>query len=126
MKTDFLLLGLVILTGCATIVKGTSQTIAISTPPVAGANCKINNGDGLWYVITPGTVTVPKSNDALMMQCVKPDYAESNGAINAKVEPWVLGNILIGGIIGLVVDIATGALHTYPNDYALPMYADRR
>ena len=36
-------------------------------------------------------------------------------------EPWSLGNLLIGGLIGLGIDWGTGAIHKYPDAVQVPM-----
>ena len=33
-----------------------------------------------------------------------------------------MGNILLGGVIGLGVDAATGAINEYPHAFQIPMY----
>ena len=48
--------------GCSTIVTGTGQQIAISTPDVSDATCRVVGGDGVDATIdTPASVHVPKS-----------------------------------------------------------------
>ena len=39
----------------------------------------------------------------------KPGYKPATVPINSTVNPWVIGNVVFGGPIGLVVDNATGA-----------------
>src|SRR3978361_19553 len=48
----------VALSGCATLVKGTTQSISVATPPVTGATCTLTSSEGTWYITTPGSVTV--------------------------------------------------------------------
>jgi hypothetical protein len=43
----------VLLVGCATITKGTTQMVAIDTPGVPGASCTISTSSGLQIVNTP-------------------------------------------------------------------------
>jgi hypothetical protein len=109
------------LSGCATIVKGTSQTIVISTPPVTGANCVLSSREGNWTVTSPGPVTVEKSKEDVVIRCTKPGYQDAAGSIPSDFQGWTLGNILLGGVIGLGVDAASGALNEYPNSFAIPM-----
>ncbi len=55
-------LALLLLPSCATIVKGTTQTIAINSPGAAGARCQLRSGAiGTVDVVTPATVTLEKS-----------------------------------------------------------------
>jgi hypothetical protein len=103
--------------GCATVVKGTTQEIVVDTNPT-GASCTVARGNAQIAVLsaTPGTVQVSRSKDSLTVACMKaPEYPTPTTQI---VEPAfngvTLGNVLIGGLIGVVVDASTGANHTYP------------
>ena len=111
----------VLLSGCATIVKGQSQTIAITSPPVSGANCVLMSGQGNWTVVTPGTVTVQRSKEDVIVRCTKDGYQEATSVIPSNFEGWTVGNLLLGGVIGLGVDAATGAINEYPNAFQVPM-----
>ncbi len=52
----------VLLTGCATITKGTTQNIAINTPGAPGSNCTLTSAAvGSKTVVTPATLIVDKS-----------------------------------------------------------------
>ena len=110
------------LSGCASIIKGQSQTIAITTPPTTGANCVLKSAQGNWTVTTPGSVTVQRSKENVEIRCNKQGWQEGYSTIPSTFEGWTVGNVLIGGIIGLGVDAATGAINTYPNAYQVPMY----
>jgi uncharacterized protein YceK len=47
-----------LLSGCASIMEGSHQSIAIETPPTTGAICNLSSKEGSWPVTSPGTVTV--------------------------------------------------------------------
>ena len=105
-----LLFGVLLLlsTGCATIISGTTQDIAFSSVP-PGANVKLENGA---QTVTPGTLTL-KRKDTHTAIFTKENFPERQ----TEVKPdrtgnwWVLGNILFGGFIGIIVDVASGAQH---------------
>lgn len=121
MKVYLVLAAAVALSGCASIVEGTSQSIAISTPPTAGAQCTLSSSQGSWLVVSPGNVTVPKSKSDIQVRCVKPGWQPAAGTIPSGFEGMTAGNILVGGVIGLGVDAATGAIHEYPHAFQVPM-----
>lgn len=110
------------LSGCASVVQGQSQTIAITTPPTTGADCVLKNRLGSWTVTSPGTVKVQRSKENVEIRCNKAGYQEAYSIIPSEFEGWTVGNVLIGGIIGLGVDAATGAINQYPNAFQVPMY----
>jgi len=109
------------LSGCASIVNGTTQAIAISTPPVNGAQCDLSSSQGQWTVVTPGVATVARSKSDINIQCHKPGYQTAVGVIPSSFETWTAGNLVFGGVVGLGVDAATGAINEYPSSYQLPM-----
>ncbi len=45
------------------------------------------------------------------------------GVIAANLNPWFIGNLLIGGFIGMIIDLASGAAGTYPASVAVAMPA---
>jgi len=109
------------LSGCASIVNGTTQSVAISTPPVTGARCDLSSSEGTWTVITPGVATVARSKSDIAVRCHKDGYQPAVGVISSSFEAWTAGNLVFGGVVGLGVDAATGAINEYPNSYQLPM-----
>jgi len=120
----FVLLALSLgLPGCASIIKGTSQSIAITSPPADGAECTLTSGQGSWSLITPGVVTVERSKEDIQARCVKPGYDDGVAMIPSNFEGWTVGNLVFGGIVGVGVDAATGALNQYPKSFQIPMRA---
>lgn len=109
------------MSGCASIVNGTTQTLAISTPPVSGAQCELSSTQGKWTVITPGVATVARSKSDITIECHKAGYQTAVGVIPSSFEAWTAGNLVLGGVVGLGVDAATGAINEYPDNYQLPL-----
>lgn len=112
----------VAVSGCATIVKGSSQDIAITTPPVTGASCSLSSSQGNWMVTTPGVVHVERSKADVQIRCTKSGYVDGFASIPSNFEGWTVGNLLLGGVVGLGVDAATGAINDYPHAFQVPMY----
>ena len=107
--------------GCASVIKGSSQSIAISTPPTTGASCTLGSAQGNWMVISPGVASVEKSKEDIQVRCVKPGWQDAAATIPSNFEGWTVGNLLLGGIIGLGVDAATGAINEYPHTFQIAM-----
>lgn len=104
------------LTGCATITTGSGQAITVNTDP-EGADCTLTrNGVVLARVNpTPGAIHVEKSSTDLAVQCVREGYLDAGGNIGSEFQPATFGNIILGGIVGVVVDAASGAMTKYPS-----------
>jgi hypothetical protein len=113
-----------LLVGCATITKGTTQVVAIDTPGVPGAMCTITTQAGPQGVQTPGTVSLKKGSDPLPIACVKACYVNGQSIIPSNAESMAAGNVIFGGVIGLGVDAASGALNKYPDMVTVAMTPD--
>jgi uncharacterized protein YceK len=109
-------LGIALLSGCATVTQGTSQPLTINTDPT-GASCTIKKDDQTLGVVnpTPGTVQVEKGWGALTVACQKEDHVDEEARHDSEVQGWTFGNIIIGGVIGFVIDAASGAMRKYPS-----------
>ena len=108
-----LLAAAMVLGSCATITKGTDQVISLDTPGHPGAQCTlISDAIGTRQAVTPATLNLPKGGDNIAITCMKGCY-RGTGIISSEVETMTAGNVLAGGIIGLGVDAASGAMHKY-------------
>jgi hypothetical protein len=112
------ILGISSLTGCASIVSGTSQVVSVETlhssGNVAGATCKLENDKGVYYVTTPGTVTVHRAYGDMNVKCEKPGFDAGLASVKSSTKAMMAGNIVFGGFIGAGVDAASGAAYDYP------------
>lgn len=124
----FFILSIFVLSGCATIVKGTTQNIAFSTNP-EGATCTISRIDDTGDIMvlykdieTPTTLENLQKDDAdLMIVCNKPGYKETVIHTSSSFQSMTFGNIIVGGIIGLGVDAVSGAINEYPTEILIPL-----
>jgi uncharacterized protein YceK len=110
-----------LLSGCASIVSGTNQSVTVDTPGCAGASCKLTNDKGNWAVTTPGSVVVHRAYGALTVDCAKEGFPNGTTTVNSSTKGMAFGNILFGGLIGAGVDAGTGAAYDYPNSITVPM-----
>ena len=108
--------------GCASIVTGQDQTVSVSSPLCPGAQCKLVNDAGVFYIpSTPGTVTVNREYGDLIVTCSRPGHADFSTSVSSTTKSMAFGNIIAGGIIGAAVDIGTGAAYEYPSEVVIPM-----
>jgi phosphoketolase len=123
----FMVVGLsaLVLSACATIVKGTTQAVALNTPGVPGAQCTLSSpAIGTKIVVTPAQLTLDKAADNIQVICKKECYQDGVGIIPSHTEAMAAGNIIAGGIIGLGVDAASGAMNKYNADNQIAMVPD--
>ena len=108
--------------GCATITKGTTQSIAVNTPGVSNAQCTLTSAKiGTKVVSTPATIVLDKGSDNVSVMCKKECYQDATGIIASNTEAMAAGNVIAGGIIGLGVDAASGAMNRYSEDNQIAM-----
>ena len=99
--------------GCASIMSGTEQEIAMHTTP-EGAECVLSReGKELRRVVTPETVKVNKLKHDIFVKCNLEGFHESKAHVNSGIQGSVFGNIILSGGIGWAVDSARGADNRY-------------
>src|SRR5262245_20693108 len=92
-------------TGCASVINGTSQEVAFrSVPP--GATVKVSGQTGT----TPATLSLSRDRDH-MATLTKEGHPERQVNIRQKLSGAFYGNIALGGIIGMSVDMGNGAAY---------------
>lgn len=90
--------------GCATVIKGSHQTVPMASDP-PGADVLV---DGTLVGQTPLKVEMKRKNDHLVT-IQKTGYKPASIAVVKDVGGAVWGNIIAGGLIGWGVDASTGA-----------------
>lgn len=101
---------LVGLAGCGTIIHGNDQQIGITSTP-SGAEVLY---DGAVRGITPCQVSISRRPLKTVLVLQKDGYENEEVTIKAEVSLWaLLGNIVIGGIPGYIIDAATGSFGAY-------------
>lgn len=101
--------------GCATVTTGGFQTISITTVP-EGADCRFSRGGAVFARVnpTPGSILVGKESSGISVVCTKNGYEDMAGTTASEFQPMTFGNIILGGLIGVVVDASSGAMMKYP------------
>jgi uncharacterized protein YceK len=111
------------LTGCASIVNGTHQSVSVHNGQIEGATCSLSNNKGQWFINrTPGSVVINRSFDDLQISCKKRGYQIGNQRIASHTKALAFGNAIFGGVIGAGVDIADGAAYDYPTSIYIPLH----
>jgi hypothetical protein len=117
-----------VLPGCATITAGEMQTVSVTTQTQDGKNleradCVLKNERGEWKASTPAQIAVRRSADDLMVSCRKD--GEPDGMLRAisRASGNMVGNIIIGGGIGALIDHSKGTGYNYPDDLPVKMGA---
>lgn len=110
-STVSLLLSAFLLSGCATIVNGSRQSVGINSTP-GGAEIFV---DDVSVGKTPALISV-KRNDSKVVKLTYEGYQPYEVKLTRNVSGWIAGNILLGGLVGLVVDAVTGSMYKLSPD----------
>jgi len=117
------------LSGCASITGSSTQNISVQTRTPDGkelkeVQCDLINKRGTYFVTTPGTIVISRSNDDLHVTCRKDSFENGKASVVSDTKGSMFGNILLGGGIGAIVDHNTGSAYEYPNFLQVVMGSD--
>lgn len=113
--------------GCATVTRGTTEQITINSEP-AGAEAKSSIGHAC--TATPCTWEVNRKSE-FVVSFSKPGYEDTQVPVSTRIAgagaAGFAGNVLIGGLIGMGVDAATGStLEHYPSPVMASLVPTRK
>jgi hypothetical protein len=115
------LCGALMLSGCATITRGTTNNVQFLSEP---AGAEVSTTVGL-SCVTPCTLAVPRK-DAFSATFRLDGHETQQVFVNTVVEgggaAGVVGNVIFGGIVGVAVDVSSGAANDHkPNPVSVIM-----
>lgn len=94
--------------GCATFIRGSTQSLTVDSLP-AGATVSLSNGE---RCTTPCVLKLKRKHPVAVELC-KPGYRTAQTLVRSELGSAgavrMAGNALIGGLIGVGVDAASGA-----------------
>ena len=97
--------------GCASVTRGTTENISISSTP-AGATADITGLDIPTACVTPCVVQAKRNADitvTVSKEGYEPQTIPLTKEIPGAGAAGFAGNVLLGGLVGMGVDAATGA-----------------
>lgn len=117
------------ISGCASIMSGTTQKVAIDSDP-KGAKITIGEEktqDGKkiminsYYAgITPLTVAISRKD--AMIELSKEGYKTQEVELQRGYNAWVWGDVLLTSLLSTSIDTSTGAWHEYkPGQYMITL-----
>ncbi|MCU7613480.1 PEGA domain-containing protein [Chryseobacterium sp. GMJ5] len=107
-------------TSCATIFTGTKDSISFNSQP---EGAKVMH-KGIEKCTTPCTADIQRSLSKQMITFEKEGYKSEEVKLVKNFNAVSLLNILLGGVIGIGIDAATGSLTKYsPKSYTVELEA---
>ena len=90
--------------GCGTIIHGKYQTVPVSSNPI-GAQVRSSSGQ---TCISPCELTLLRDHEYVMVASLE-GYEPQQQNLSKDTSGWFWANIILGGIIGGVIDKASGS-----------------
>ena len=117
------------ISGCGTVVDGTTQRMAVATSP-PGAECGFYKRGVLIARVpaTPGSANVDRDRQELLLLCVKPGSLPQTAFLRSEAKSEFLvnaGNFLLGAGPGWAIDSETNARLRYDQPGELTLMADQ-
>jgi len=101
----------ILLIGCATIVSGRTQRVSVSTFP-SDAKVIVNGAEQQ----SPCVIMLDRAFPSYQIIIQKEGYKTYTYNLTRGINGWLFGNILLGGIIGVVIDCATSSAYAFSPD----------
>jgi len=122
MKFIILALAISSLAGCATITRGTSDDVVIDVEP---KNATVTTSLGLTCEAQPCTIKASRKK-GFTVTAKAEGYEDASVEVTTGVSKGgtagLAGNVLVGGLVGLGIDAATGASKSHsPNPVVIRM-----
>ncbi len=103
-------LGALLLSGCATVTRGTTDVLVIETEP-PGAEATLSNG---LRCRTPCALTL-RRNETVVVDIVREGYEPVRATVKPRIAgagaAGMAGNVILGGLIGAAIDAGSGAMY---------------
>ena len=116
-------LGVLLLAGCSSIVNDSHVPITLSFSDNSAGECSLKNKRENYKTIIPATISVRRSDDALVFDCKTVDGRLASGSIPSEFGGMMAGNIILGGGIGALVDAESDKHRNYPSSFVIPVVA---
>jgi len=128
-RLSFLISLIFLLSACASVTGTPNQSVSVQARASTGkevkeAACDLINKRGTWFITTPGTVQIHRSNDDLQVTCRKDGFDNGRASVVSDTKGSMFGNIILGGGIGAVVDHNNGSAYEYPSFIQVIMGTD--
>ena len=107
---SFAVLAVLMASGCATVIRGSEDTLNVQSSP-SDADVRLSNG---MTGKTPATFKLPRKHSVVVTvskECYKPAEVTVVPLTAGEGVAGMGGNVLIGGIIGIAVDASSGAMY---------------
>ena len=107
----------VLMTGCASVLNQDKQAVvvrAVCNGASVPAHCVAENSRGRWAFNAPKQIVVTRDLFSLRVTCQSAYVEKHTVSVRPNVQVAMAGNVLLGGLVGGAVDVATARGLQYP------------
>lgn len=111
--------GLLLLSGCASVLHSDIQQVQVTLlckERAVPAACVAQNAKGVWRFQAPAAVEVNKDLTPLNIACSSLYFPEITASVPSQLNLSMAGNLLVGGLVGVGVDVYRGTGFAYNHD----------
>ena len=111
--------GVLLLSGCASVLHSDVQQVQVTAmckERVVQAACVAQNAKGVWHFQAPGAIEVRKDLTPLQIACKSLFFPEITATVHSRLNLSMAGNLLVGGLVGVGVDVYRGSGFAYNPD----------
>ncbi len=108
--------GLLLLSGCASVLHSDVQQVHVTLlckERAVPAACVAQNAKGIWHFQAPAAIEVHKDLTSLKIACSSLYFPEITAVVPSQLNLSMAGNLLLGGLVGVGVDVYRGAGFAY-------------
>ncbi len=110
MKKILILVLVMAISGCASVIGGRNQHILLVPDNDEEVTAMVTTRDWSQELTLPATIYTRKTKKDIVVRIDENAcHEKSYQTIASSLNPLILGNVIIGGVIGLIVDFSTGA-----------------
>jgi hypothetical protein len=114
--------------GCATLTDSNQQLVEVHAiadyREIADVGCVLANDAGRWFVVAPGRVTIGRSAGPLKVDCAREGMKGASESVASRFDTGkLIGNVVVSGGLGYLVDRHSGAGFAYPATLTVMMQA---
>jgi hypothetical protein len=107
----FVIVGL--LSSCATIMKGTTSQVSFDSNPKGAQIYAVTKKGKIEIGTTPTVSTISKKTKSIEFRMDK--YYTETVYLQTTLNGWYFGNLILGGIPGMAVDLISGGYINLPD-----------
>ncbi len=102
----------IFVSSCSSIFNGSTDSVRVISDPDQAEIIV----DGVKYGPTPGVVSLQRG-DSHVIEIIKDGYEPISIRTSNSITGWFWGNFICGGLLGFVIDLATGNAFDVEPDY---------